>query len=180
MQIVTTSAKEFSRASLVNSPDAQVIRPLPFDMIKTPFPDCAVAEILAISLTELGALKKNSILQPTCLQYELANVGQAYCSYWDMFSARIAMSLILWGWPSNLAVEIAFDLADEVAGILEGLDQFAVIDDHAMRNLALDVIQDSSIDFPKRASLHNLHQIVKVVSVDIFCMHQRCLMRAEV
>ena len=180
MQVVTTSSNDFSIVSSVKSQDAQVIRSLPFDMIKTPFPDCVVAEILSVSPDELYALKMNDILQPTCLQYELANVGQAYCSYWDMFSARIAMSLIQWGWPLNWAVEIAFDLADEVAGILESLDQLAMIDNYAMRSLAFDVIYDSSIDFPDRTSPHNLNQIAKEVSEDIFCMHQQCLSRIEV
>lgn len=151
------------------------LKQFPLDPILDPFNDDQAAEILSVSSIEFHSLKKDGMLQPTCLVFELGNASTAYCSYWDIFSAAIAISMRSFGFSSSDSVDFSFDLSDEVAGILESLGANACLDRYSLAILVQEVLQDF---IPSRFIAPNdfhLENTIEAILDCILSIHRRCL-----
>lgn len=147
----------------------------PIDPIYTPFSDSDAAQILTVALEDLPYLKQVGLLEATCLQHELTRLGYAYCSYWDMLCATAAMSLVAVGWSIGDATDVAFGLVDEIAGIIEQLEEHACIDEGGVASLAFEIMH---VLMPEKCAEKNCYgpKLISLkVAVDLISMHMRCL-----
>lgn len=176
MHIDMSLTAQIQALSIIRLHDSFRLTAPPFDAINTPFSNADVAQILGISLDDISYLKEASILETTCLRYELMRLGHAYCSYWDMLSATAAMSLASVGWAIGDATAVAFDLIDEIACIIEVLEEHASIDEDGLALMAKETMQDTLPPemYANDSGLQAEFTSTKV-AVDLILMHKRCM-----
>jgi hypothetical protein len=148
---------------------------LPIDPIYTPFSNDDTAQILAVAPEDISYLKEVGLLEATCLKHELMRLRCSYCSYWDMLCATAAMSLVAVGWSIGEAIDVAFGLVDEIAGIMEEVYEHECIDLRSLALLTYEMMQVLAPEKCAETGVYGPKNISLKVGVDLLSMHIRCL-----
>lgn len=175
MNINKVSSALLGHISHLTSGVMESLGQFPLDPILDPFSDDQVARLLSVSLTDLVLLKENGILQPTCLVFGLAGAAGAYCSYWDIFSSTIALSMRSFGFSNLDSADFSFDLSDEIAGIFESLDPTESIDRYSLTILAEEVLQGFIFSRDGVADNFQLENTAVAIVDSILATHAKCL-----